>query len=94
MIGSKLLHYSISSRLGAGDIDWAPFGAGIRTVDLSHAWSFAAEHTIQVGVRCATHTGLENWMDKTIDISDGPSPAIFTDGFESGDATRWSTSPP
>jgi ELWxxDGT repeat protein len=84
------LEYTVYWGDGVDDIDWTPFGSGIRSVDLSHAWGFAAEHTIQVGVRCASHTGLENWMDTTISISDGPSPGIFSDGFESGDTTGWS----
>jgi ELWxxDGT repeat protein len=88
------LEYTVYWGDGADDIDWTPFGSGIRSVDLSHAWGFAAEHTIQVGVRCATHTDLENWMDTTISISDGPAPGIFSDGFESGDTTAWSLQAP
>jgi ELWxxDGT repeat protein len=83
------LEYTVFWGDGSGDIDWTPFGAGISTFDLSHAWSFAAEHTIQVGVRCGTHTGLENWMDTTMTISDRSPEEIFTDGFESGNTLAW-----
>jgi ELWxxDGT repeat protein len=83
------LEYTVYWGDGSGDIDWTPFGAGIRAVDLSHAWSFAAEHTIQVGVRCGTHTGLENWMDTTMTISDRSPEEIFNDGFESGNTLAW-----
>jgi ELWxxDGT repeat protein len=84
------LEYTVYWGDGEDDIDWTAFGPG-NTVDLSNAWSFAAEHTIQVGVRCGTHTGLENWMDTTITISDGPPPSdeIFSDGFESGNTSAW-----
>jgi ELWxxDGT repeat protein len=84
------LEYTVDWGDGEDNIDWTAFGPG-NTVDLSNAWSFAAEHTIQVGVRCGIHTGLENWMDTTMTISDGPPPSdeIFSDGFESGDTAAW-----
>jgi ELWxxDGT repeat protein len=79
------LEYSIDWGDGSPIVGWTPFGAGETAAQVSHTYEIEATHTMQLGVRCATHNGYENWTTKDVTIAAEEVSVVSVDGPSEGD---------
>jgi ELWxxDGT repeat protein len=79
IVGASSLGHALEYTVDWGDgdsIGWTPLDTETNTALVSHAWPFAATHTVQVQIRCITHPAAVNWTDFGVVIGDAPEEVI------------------